>query len=108
MELITLLKKRDLLSKKLSSFGVEILRGSLIKRYKPCGKSGCKCANGLGHGPKHYLSVSQKKARPRMDYVPQKVTDQVKNYLENYQQLKAIIEEICLINLELLKRRHDI
>ncbi|MHC4710339.1 MAG: DUF6788 family protein [Planctomycetota bacterium] len=36
-----------------------ILRGSLIERYKPCGRPGCKCAKGPGHGPKYYLSVSQ-------------------------------------------------
>ena len=35
-----------------------ILRGSLIERYKRCGKPGCKCADGPGHGPKYYLSVS--------------------------------------------------
>ncbi len=35
-----------------------ILRGSLIERYKRCGKPGCKCADGAGHGPKYYLSVS--------------------------------------------------
>ena len=28
-----------------------LLRGSLIERYKPCGKPGCKCAHGPGHGP---------------------------------------------------------
>ena len=27
-----------------------LLRGSLIERYKPCGKAGCKCARGPGHG----------------------------------------------------------
>ena len=28
-----------------------ILRGSLIERFKRCGKPGCKCAQGPGHGP---------------------------------------------------------
>ena len=48
-----------------------ILRGSLIERYKRCGKPGCKCADGPGHGPKYYLSVSYPGLRPQMDYVPQ-------------------------------------
>ena len=48
-----------------------ILRGSLIERYKRCGKPGCKCADGPGHGPKYYLSVSYPGQRPQMDYVPQ-------------------------------------
>ena len=47
-----------------------ILRGSLIERYKRCGKPGCKCADGPGHGPKYYLSVTPAEGRPEMDYVP--------------------------------------
>lgn len=31
----------------------DALRGSLIERYKRCGKPGCKCAEGPGHGPKY-------------------------------------------------------
>ena len=42
-----------------------ILRGSLVERYKPCGKPGCKCAKGPGHGPKYYLSVSSPRGRRR-------------------------------------------
>ena len=35
-----------------------VLRGSLIERYKRCGNPRCRCADGPGHGPKYYLSVS--------------------------------------------------
>ena len=82
-----------------------VLRGSLIERYKRCGVPGCRCAQGPGHGPKHYLSVSQSGATPQMDYVPQDYVDQVRQYLENYRQAKQILDEICAINRELLRRR---
>ena len=32
------------------------LRGSVITRYGRCGKPGCACARGPGHGPYHVLS----------------------------------------------------
>lgn len=82
-----------------------LLRGSLIERYKPCGKPGCKCARGPGHGPKYYLSVSRYGQRPQMDYIPQDYYRQTTEYLANYQQLRQILEEICAINRELLLRR---
>lgn len=85
-----------------------ILRGSLIERYKRCGKPGCKCASGRGHGPKYYLSVSHPGARPQMDYVPQGALEQVRTYLGNYQRLRALLEEICAINSELLRRREPL
>ena len=60
-------RRRQALLRQLPSLK-EILRGSLIERYKRCGKPGCKCADGPGHGPKYYLSVSHPGLRPQMDY----------------------------------------
>jgi hypothetical protein len=82
-----------------------LLRGSLIERYKRCGKPGCKCAEGPGHGPKYYLSVSFPGRRPQMDYVPQADHADVTERLANYHRVREIIEEICEINRELLRRR---
>ncbi|ANG61986.1 hypothetical protein A8C75_05455 [Marinobacterium aestuarii] len=82
-----------------------VLRGSLIERYKRCGKPGCKCAKGPGHGPKYYLSVSRTGARPQMDYVPQDYQAQVTAYLDNYRRIREILDELCAINRELLHRR---
>jgi hypothetical protein len=85
-----------------------LLRGSLIERYKPCGKPGCKCAQGQGHGPKYYLSISQPGATPAMDYVPQEVHDTVVQYLENFRSVREILDKICNINRELLRRREPL
>src|SRR6266478_410086 len=82
-----------------------LLRGSLIERYKPCGKPGCKCAHGPGHGPKYYLSVSYSGRRPQMDYVPQDAYGQTAEFLANYHRSREILETICEINRELLRRR---
>src|SRR5213594_1507950 len=85
-----------------------ILRGSLIERYKRCGKPGCKCADGPGHGPKYYLSVSYPGWRPQMDYVPQESHDQVAEFVANYQRAREILEEVSEINHELLRRREEL
>src|ERR1017187_1976547 len=82
-----------------------VLRGSLIERYKRCGKPGCKCADGPGHGPKYYLSVSYPGQRPQMDYVPQDAYGQTAEFLANYHRSRKILEAICEINRELLRRR---
>jgi len=84
------------------------LRGSLIERYKPCGKPGCRCSQGPGHGPKYYLSVSQPGSRPQMDYVPGVYLEQATQYLANYRKIRQILDEICEINRELLRRREAI
>jgi hypothetical protein len=40
-----------------------------------------------------------------MDYVPQEFYDRTKMFLANYQRAREVLEEICEINRELLRRR---
>src|SRR5580693_875837 len=97
-------KRRQSLLGKLPPLDA-VLRGFLIERYKRCGKPGCKCADGPGHGPKFYLSVSYPGLRPQMDYVPQELYAQTAEFVANYHRAREILEAICEINRELLRRR---
>jgi hypothetical protein len=97
-------KRRNALLRQLPPLKA-ILRGSLIERYKRCGKPGCKCADGPGHGPKYYLSISYPGLRPQMDYVPQELYALTAEFLANYHRTREILEAICEINRELLRRR---
>src|SRR5262245_60860562 len=85
-----------------------ILRGSLIERYKRCGRPGCHCANDRGHGPKLYLSISVSGERPQMDYVPSASHARVSEFLANYRKMREVLNEICAINTELLRRREEL
>jgi len=100
-------KRRNALVRRLPPLK-SILRGSLIERYKRCGKPGCKCAEGRGHGPKYYLSVSFPGQRPQMDYVPKETYPQAAEFVANYRRARDVLEEICAINRELLRRREGL
>jgi hypothetical protein len=43
--------------------------------------------------------------RPQMDYVPQESYAQTAEFLANYHRAREILEAICEINRELLRRR---
>jgi hypothetical protein len=43
-----------------------------------------------------------------MDYVPVAFCEQVEEYLANNQAIRQILEEICEINRELLRRREPL
>lgn len=100
-------RRRQALARQLPRLD-DVLRGSLIERYKRCGNPGCHCAAGRGHGPKYYLSVSFPGERPQMDYVPQEASAQVRSGLAHYQRAREILEQICEINRELLRRRETL
>ena len=85
-----------------------VLRGTLVETYKRCGRPNCHCVDGPGHGPKHYLSISQPGGRPRRDYVPNGVHVQVAALIDNFRKMREMINEICAINAELLRRREEL
>jgi hypothetical protein len=92
------------LRKQLATLEPLIIRGSLIEQYKRCGKSGCKCMTGKGHGPKYYLSLSVYKGKSDVIYVPLNQVEKVKEYLQRYATFNSILKELCDINRELLRR----
>lgn len=101
-------KKRQDLILQLNAMDGKILRGSIFETYKKCGKAGCKCEKGIGHGPKHYMTINFPKRSPEHDYIPLEYVTQVKEYVSNYQQFKDIVEQVCAINREILKRREEL
>lgn len=99
----SLRKKRARLVARFSESG-RLLRGSLVERYKKCGKPGCHCAKGKGHGPAYYLSVTLGAGKTRSYYVPVKLRRLVAKHLHNYKRLRELTEQLIEINLELLER----
>ncbi len=98
-------RKRQVLVQSLPPLMEASVRGSLIERYLRCGKPGCHCAKGRGHGPKYYLSVSYPGRRPEMQYVSQEQKAEVEKLLKNFHSARKIMEKIITINRELLRRQ---
>jgi hypothetical protein len=100
--------KRQQLMDKIDALEGKVLRGSIIESYKKCGKPGCKCEQGEGHGPKYSMTVNFPKRRPENDYIRLEQITLVKEYVTNYHQLKDLIEQICIINRTIVKRREEL
>src|SRR5271169_4866932 len=46
--------------------------------------------------------------RPRVGYVPNAVHAEVREFLANFRKLREVLNEICAINAELLRRRESL
>lgn len=59
VKIVALRRERSALENKLMSQPREMLAGSLIERYAPCGKPNCHCKKkgGKGHGPYYYAQL---------------------------------------------------
>src|SRR5215813_1093364 len=109
------IRARDKLVGKMPVTG-ELLRGTLLERTVRH-KSGCpKCARGEGHQV-FVLTVTYPGGRTRQISVRRERVEEVRRWLNNYQELKQAIETICELNHELLRperaasrgrgKRHD-
>jgi hypothetical protein len=101
---LALQKRREGLAKLLPPLD-QVLRGSLMERYLTCGNPTCKCARGERHGPTWYLSVTLDQSHRTGLTVPADQLEQVRHWIENYQQVKERLEKISDINRELLRRQ---
>ena len=81
----------------------EVLRGTVGQRYVRCGKKGCHCQDGEGHGPVYYLSVSLGAGRTKQVTLTRESHETAGRYARNYARLREILEEAFGIHRELLQ-----
>ena len=107
-DLDTLLLKRDQLKAELAAVG-DMRPGSLVPRFRKCGKPSCHCAKkgAQGHGPSYSLThaVSGKTLTHVIPTGP--AVERTRAQLNEYhrfrnlvQQLIAISEQICDLQLK--------
>ena len=97
-------RSRERILAKLPDLG-QVLRGSLVERYRRCGKPGCHCARegDPGHGPAHYLMVTVARGKTVTVYVPERDVAKVEVYLANFRRARVVLEEVSTENRLRLK-----
>jgi len=99
-----LLEQRQILTSGLPAFA-EIVRGSLVTRYRRCGKPTCHCAKSRGHGPAHYLVVTLKPGKTEQILLSEAMLPVARQFLDNYQRWWAALEKVSAVNRRLLRLR---
>ena len=84
----------------------EVLRGSLVTRYRRCGHSNCHCARkgDRGHGPAYYLMVTIAPGKTVQVYIPKEQKREVEVWIKNFRRSREILERISTANRKLLKQ----
>jgi len=76
--------------------------GSLVKIYRKCGATNCHCAKG---GEKHpaYLLTSKVRGKTKAVYVPVDKVEEVRQWTQEYRELKLSIKAISDLHEELIR-----
>lgn len=98
------MQDRQTLASELPPFE-EMVRGSLVTRYRRCGKSNCHCVNTEGHGPAHYLAVTLKGGKREQILLSEEMLPVARQYLENYKRWWDALEKVSDVNRRLLRLR---
>jgi hypothetical protein len=77
-----------------------ILRGSLVLRYRSCGKPYCRCQRGQRH-PALYL-YTRSDGKQLGTYIPKALHDTVRHGVQAGRRVKRLLEEVSQHNLQAL------
>ena len=99
-----LLERRVALASELPPFA-EVVRGSLVTRYRRCGKPTCHCVTTEGHGPAHYLVVTLKPGKTEQILLSAAMLPVARQFLDKYNRWWAALERVSAVNRRLLRLR---
>ena len=91
---------KDELAKELAKCG-RLMKGSLTRIRRRCGKSQCRCMRGQLH---ESLAITFKKGgKSFLIHVPRHLHTQAREAIEDYHRLKNLIEQISKLNVKAFK-----
>ncbi len=86
-------KERDLRSRAVRRVADEsLLRGSLVRMHRTCGKKGCRCQQGDKH-PALYLALRHQGKR-RLIYIPPELEETVLAWVQNARDVDELLDLI--------------
>lgn len=79
----------------------KMFSGSVVKKYKACGKAGCKCTRGELHGPFYYLTFKVDK-KTKMIFIRRYLWESAIKLNANYKKWRKSRADISKINRKIL------
>ena len=100
------LRERELRSElKQLLLSLGLVRGNLSVRLRTCGKSSCHCMQqGGAKHPVLYL-VASDGGKLRQLFIPSELEAQTRQWVDAYQRLRDLLEELSELHWQKLKQR---
>lgn len=97
--------QRERLKRQLSDLG-DLRPGSLVERYRKCGKPNCHCAplDEPGHGPSWSLTHNVK-GKTSTKIIPKAFVPQTREHIAEYQRLRNLTSELVQVSEKICEAR---
>lgn len=98
--------RRDQLKKRLVAFR-DMRRGSLVERYRRCGKPNCHCAreDSVGHGPSFSLTHARAGMTVTRVIPAGSAVEKTREQLAEYRRFRQVAQEFVQVNEQLCDAR---
>lgn len=93
----------DRLRRSLADIGF-VCMGSMVRRHMPCGRSGCRCADGPDnwHGP-YYQWTRKVKGRTVTVRLTPEQAQLMSSYVRNDRQLRRVVAQMRAISFKVVQ-----
>ena len=97
--------QRDQLKTQLAAIG-DMRPGSLVPRFRKCGKPSCHCAkkNDPGHGPSYSLTHAVA-GKTVTHVIPADAVERTRKQLEEYHRFRELIQRLLAVSEQICQRR---
>ena len=82
------------------------IEGSFVSTSRFCGKKNCACHHGGSKHPVRYVTWKEK-GRTVSLYVPRKLENDVRRWVQNYRKLKELTRQVSDIQKQIIRLRED-
>jgi len=82
------------------------IEDSIVSTSRSCGKKNCACHHGGAKHPVLYVTWKEK-GRTVSLYIPRKIENDVRRWVQNYRKLKELIREVSNIQKQIIRLRED-
>lgn len=100
---VNVTERYDRLRRSLAEIGF-VCKGSMVRRHMPCGRSGCRCAQGTDHwhGPYYQWTRKVKGKTVTVRLAPEQA-ELMSGFVRNDRQLRRIVSQMRAISLKVVQ-----
>jgi hypothetical protein len=105
-DLEALLRHRDQLKTQLASVG-DMRPGSLVARFRKCGKPSCHCAkdDDPGHGPSYSLTHAVAGKTVTHVIPPGAAVERTREQLDEYHRFRELVQQLIAVSEQICDRQ---
>lgn len=82
-----------------------LIRGSLVEMGRTCGTRGCRCKRSAAQRHRALYVAVNVEGKRRMLYVPREWEGRVREWVDRYGQVRAMLEQLSLACIRRLQAR---